>query len=80
VGRHVAPLGHITLIPGQPVFALSYSQCCLLSGEAIHTNVIVFGLIGRGSNPRSIAHEAGTLILTPPMRYGYARIYIVGMI
>jgi len=22
-GRHVAPLGHITLIPSQPVFALS---------------------------------------------------------
>jgi hypothetical protein len=23
VGRHIAPLGHIILIPGQPVFALS---------------------------------------------------------
>jgi hypothetical protein len=29
VGRHVAPLGHIILIPSQPVFALS-SYCCIL--------------------------------------------------
>jgi hypothetical protein len=28
-GRHVAPLGHIILIPGQPIFALSPSYCVL---------------------------------------------------
>jgi hypothetical protein len=31
--RHVAPLGHIILIPSQPIFAVS-PQCCVLSGEA----------------------------------------------
>ena len=41
--RHVAPLGHITLIPSQPVFALS-PYCCVFSGEATNTNCIVFGL------------------------------------
>jgi len=35
--RHVAPLGHIILIPSQPVFALS-PLCCVLSGEATNTN------------------------------------------
>jgi hypothetical protein len=30
--RHVAPLGHIILIPSQPVFAIS-TECCVLSGE-----------------------------------------------
>jgi hypothetical protein len=34
VGRHIAPLGHIILIPNrQPVFALS-PLCCMLSREA----------------------------------------------
>ena len=47
VGRHVAPLGHIILIPSQPVFALS-SYCCGLSDEATNTNVIVFGLTKPG--------------------------------
>jgi hypothetical protein len=42
-GRHVALLGHIILIPSQPVFALS-PKCCVLSGEATNTNFIVFGL------------------------------------
>jgi hypothetical protein len=41
--RHVALLGHIILIPSQPVFSLS-PQCCVLSGEATNTNVIVVGL------------------------------------
>ena len=40
--RHVAPLGHIILIPSQPVFALS-PEWCVLSGEVTHTNFIVFG-------------------------------------
>ena len=42
-GRYVAPLGHIILIPSQPVFDLS-TKCCILSGEATNTNFIVFGL------------------------------------
>jgi hypothetical protein len=29
VGRRVAPLGHIILIPSQPVFALSLNAACL---------------------------------------------------
>ena len=36
-GRHIAPLGHIILIPSRPVFALSE--------EATNTNFIVVGLI-----------------------------------
>jgi hypothetical protein len=50
VGRHVAPLWHIILIPSQPVFALS-PECCLLSGEATNTNFIVFGLIWPALEP-----------------------------
>jgi len=45
--RHVAILGHIILIPSQPVFALS-PKCCVLSGEATNTNFIVFGLTRPG--------------------------------
>ena len=41
--RHVSPLGHIILIPSQPVFALS-TKCGVLSEEATKTNFIVFGL------------------------------------
>jgi hypothetical protein len=40
-GRHVTPLGHIILIQSQPVFAFS-PKCCVLSGEATNTIVIVF--------------------------------------
>jgi len=43
MGRHVAPLGHIVLIPSQSVFALS-PYCCVCSWEATNTNFIVFGL------------------------------------
>ena len=46
-GRHIAPLGHIILIPSQPVFALT-PYCCVLNEEAKNTNFIVFGL----SQPR----------------------------
>ena len=42
--RHVAPIGHIILIPSQPLFAL----WCILSGEATNTNLIVFGLTRSG--------------------------------
>jgi hypothetical protein len=38
--RHVAPLGHIILIPSQSVLALSPKRC-ILSGEATNTNFIV---------------------------------------
>ena len=69
--RHVAPLGHIILIPSQPVLAIS-PLCCMLSGEATNTNFIVFGLTPL--NPRSTAIEASTLTITPQMyksRYLY---------
>ena len=46
-GRHVAPLGHIFLIPSQPVFALS-PYWCVLSREATNTNFIVFCLTRPG--------------------------------
>jgi hypothetical protein len=42
LGRHVTPLGHIILIPSQPVFALT-PESCVLSGEA-NTHFIVFGM------------------------------------
>ena len=44
------PLGHIIQIPSQPVFALS-AYCCVLSGEATNTNVIVFGCTRSGIEP-----------------------------
>jgi hypothetical protein len=45
--RPVVPLGHIILIPRQPVFALS-PECCVRSGEATKNNFIVFGLTWSG--------------------------------
>jgi hypothetical protein len=42
-GRHVAQLGHILLILSQQNFALT-TYCCVISVEARHTNLIVFGL------------------------------------
>ena len=50
VGRHVVPLGHIILIPSQPVFVLS-PYCCVHSGEATNTNFIIFGLTRSGLEP-----------------------------
>jgi hypothetical protein len=47
VDRHVATLGHIVLIPIQPVFALS-PYCCVLSGEATNTYFIVSVLTRSG--------------------------------
>ena len=55
--RHVAQLGHIILIPSQPVFALS-PKCCVLSGEATNTNFIFIGLTGPGLEP-TIYHTWG---------------------
>ena len=49
-GRHVAPFGHIILIPSQPVFALS-PWGYVLSGEAMNTNFIVFGPTRPGLEP-----------------------------
>jgi hypothetical protein len=48
--RHVAPLGHIILISSQPIFALS-PKCCVLCGEATHTNFIFLGLTRPGLEP-----------------------------
>ena len=48
--RHVAPIGHIILMPNQPVFALS-PQCCVLSEEATNSNFIVFGFTCSGFEP-----------------------------
>ena len=48
-GRHIAPLGHIILIPSRPVFALSE--------EATNTNFIVVGLIRQGF--KSMIHRTG---------------------
>jgi len=61
-GRHVAPLGHIILIPTQPVFALS-PKCCVLSGEATNISFIVFGLTTPGLKP------------TPPMSFKFCRTF-----
>ena len=41
VDRQVVTLGHIILLPSQPVFALSL-YCCVLSGEDTNTNFIDF--------------------------------------
>jgi hypothetical protein len=49
--RHVSSLGHIILIPSQPVFGLS-PYCCVLSGEVTNTNFIVFGLTQSGLEPK----------------------------
>jgi hypothetical protein len=45
--RHGTPLGHVILIPNQPVFALS-PYCCVLKGEATHINCVVFYLSRSG--------------------------------
>jgi hypothetical protein len=44
VGRHVASLAHIILIPRQPAVFVTPLQC-VVSGEATHTNCTVFGII-----------------------------------
>ena len=55
--RHIALLRHIILIPSQQVFALS-PKCCMLSGEATNTNLIVFGLTRLGLEA-TIYHTPG---------------------
>jgi hypothetical protein len=48
--RHVASVGHIILIPSQPVFALS-PKFCAFFGEATDTNFVVFCLTRSGLEP-----------------------------
>ena len=50
VGRNVAPLQQIILIPSQPIFDLA-PQCCVLSGDTATTNFIVFALTQQGLEP-----------------------------
>ena len=52
VGRHVALLGHIVMIPSKPVFNLSFWSRVLF-GEAADTNVmlVVVGLTCPGFEP-----------------------------
>ena len=49
-GRHVAPIGHIILIPSQLVFDVS-PWCYVRRGEAANTNCIVFGLTHQALKP-----------------------------
>jgi hypothetical protein len=64
--RHGTPLGHIILISSQPVFALSpYSY--VLSGEAINTNFMVFGLTWSGFKPMIYTDAYPWQKLTWPM-------------
>ena len=42
VGRHVAPLRHIFLIPNEQVFTLT-TKCSVLSGEAANTYFMIMG-------------------------------------
>jgi hypothetical protein len=71
VDSHVAPLGHIILIPSQPGFALSLyiyiiNATCLAEKQQIP---ILLSLVwpDRSSNPRSTALDASTLTITSPM-------------
>ena len=70
-GRHVAPLGHIILIPSQPVFAFSpynLNAACLVEKQYIQ---ILLSLVwpDRGLNPQSTTLEASTLTSTQQMRF-----------
>ena len=49
-GRHVAPLGHIIMIPCQKIFALTPLNFAL-SGDVENDNCIVFGLTENGFKP-----------------------------
>jgi hypothetical protein len=55
--RHGGTLEHIILIPSQPVFVVSV-KCCVISGEATNTNLIVVGLTRSGLEP-TIYHNRG---------------------
>jgi hypothetical protein len=51
VQMHVAPLVHIILTPGHPVFVRA-PLCCLLNREEVNTNCIVFGITRPGPELR----------------------------
>jgi hypothetical protein len=64
MGRHVASLGHIILIPSQTIFTPSFSAACFL----VEMQQIVFRLNRSGSYSRSTTLEAITQAITPSMR------------
>jgi hypothetical protein len=68
VGRHIAPLGHIILIPSQPVLTLSH-QWYVLSGEA--TQIHLWSLVWSNwcSNTRSTTRMASVLTVISTMRF-----------
>jgi hypothetical protein len=64
VGRHFGPLGHIILIPSQPVCALN--PYCVLSRETTNTNVCLTRpdstiYRSRGESMRTITHPLHVL-------------------
>ena len=56
--RHVISLGHIILIPSQPVFALT-QQRWVLTWEATYTNYIFFGLTRLELEPTTYDTQGG---------------------
>jgi hypothetical protein len=56
MGMYVTPLGHVILIPRQPVFVLSL-LCCVLSADSININVIVFGLLSTETRTPDLPHS-----------------------
>jgi hypothetical protein len=57
--RHIAPLGHIILIPNQPVFALSLSACL---AEKQQITISVFGSTRSGLKPLTRGEHANHYI------------------
>ena len=75
VDRNVAPLGHIILIPNQPVFALIPYRC-VFSREAASTSFIGSTTLNASTvtttppmNSRSTTLKASTVTTTPPIRF-----------
>ena len=55
----------------------SFSLCCVLSGEATHSNIIVFGLTRSGLEPPSTAFQVSTLTITSSMQLPFFDIIII---